>query len=190
MSYINFIHRIWSSAPNLFYNIFNIKILVCYVIFVIFNYCSALYLVSRNNQSKNRIRSSKWWNGCTIYIKSKRRGDSRSFGRWDDSWVGYMIACWAERYVNGASPFISKNAMKYTKCRIRRGNPCFMVWLAVFLIWTDWVSHRWWFDYQPPLSTQFQPQKPLIFMNLACESWMIFMQCSSVCTCLSNTTCC
>ena len=37
-----------------------------------------------------------------IYIKGKRRDDSGSLGRWDDSWVGYMIACSAGRYVNVA----------------------------------------------------------------------------------------
>ena len=47
-----------------------------------------------------------------------QKGDSRSCGMWDDSWVGYMISCSAERYVNvakGASQHLYQKVPENTK---------------------------------------------------------------------------
>ena len=97
-----------------------------------------------------------------------QKGDSRSCGRWDDSWVGYMISCSAERYVN-----VAKGASQHLYQKVPENTKKFMFHGVTDSLWNmDWqgVSHRWWLDYFPPY---FQPQKPLIFMNVACESSMV-----------------
>ena len=94
--------------------------------------------------------------GRNIHQKQEE-GDSKSFGRWDDSQAGYMIALWAERYVN---------VVKGHHCWYQRVpenmNQIYQIYKTLFHGVTDTLEYgQWVIDGDlitcPRLSLNFQP---------------------------------
>ena len=86
-----------------------------------------------------------------------QKGDSRSCGRWDDSWVGYMISCSAERYVNvpkGASEHLYQKLPENTMEYMFHGTP-WCDWQSLEYGLTGWVIDGDLITLPPSLSAQF-----------------------------------